>query len=281
MSVEFTIESLKDYSSSMDKSLIDWANENPKYDMILKKNEDSKGLYVFGRGSIRGFGIKFEKKLLKNLVHIRINVFASSTDWEMLYSVISYLTQKLKFKLYKDGEPFDYKSITSEQFVEAGKQQWNLDCSIVDSLLSKEDYIKLPNWDIDVVIYKTQYEGMKKSPDFVILLTKYLQERAYRMMNSRRAGIIEVNSGRRISVWNFDDFITQKVDMVSIINPLDEKDYAFVEWDKFIESEYITYEAIPRDNKGESYFFVEGLPENMRPDIFLYFKGISIDMNSI
>jgi hypothetical protein len=101
------------------------------------------------------------------------------------------------------------------------------------------------------------------------------------MMSSRRAVIIDVNSGRRISVWNFDDSITQKVDLVSIINPADEKDYAFVEWDKFIESEYITSEAIPKDNKGESYFFIEGKSEDKRPDIFSCFKGISIDMNSI
>jgi hypothetical protein len=267
--------------SEFETLIEEWASKNNKYSIYITKTDDSSKYIVFSKGSIRGFNVTFEKKLMFKKLNLRINACASFIDWETLYNFIEFFRGKYRVRLFEEGVLQKPADITNLHFINHAKSEASMMSNLFEKLLENQDYIKLPVWDFDLVIHRNDYDKFKKQQNFIDAISDFLQEKSYRLMHSRRAEIIKVDSGSLISVWNFDDALIESVNYIALSNPSGEDGSIFIKWEDFIHSSFVRLDTIPRDNGQVPYYFIYGIDVKTSFDAFESFKVITVDMSKL
>lgn len=276
MSVEYSVKfgifkkiNLEEMISVWEKSL-----SNKVY---YNCSDDSSSYIFFVKGSIRGFSVNRTEKN-KNELTIRSNYYSSQEDAELVCSFIKFLNKGYNAKIFnEDGSLI--KSIDIDE-IQSRIMDYN-SLQFFERIFESENYMNLPLWDIDIVIYKSDFDRMKQSCDFPDNFNKYLKDKAYKIFLSRRAAQIKIDSGTIISVWAFDDMVVYPVDIIAMTNPLIAEEHVFVKWDDFINSEFVTYETIPLGKEQGNYYFVNKIGENLFSTVFEAFRGIEVSAESL
>lgn len=236
---------------------------------MVEHQESGQAFCFFTRGSIRGFYVRMEEKRKLN---IRVNHFASESDAEMVMDFIGFLLEKGAVVRHEEGRLVRRGDLTRKHF----EKELMGDVVLFDAMLLRADekYVNLPLGDVDVTLWRTDYERLRESPQ---ALRKHLQEKAWRLFHSRRASGYLLEKKYRMTIWLCDDMVTEPIDVIMLQNPKDEKDFFFVQWKDFAAQPGVYYETIPRQ-KEDVYYFVGGISAEDIEGLFSACRDVAFDL---
>lgn len=109
-------------------------------------------------------------------------------------------------------------------------------------------------------------------------MINYLSGKAFLYMNSRRAGIIELENKKTISVYNFDNVIMHETDYIAISKEKMIR-FLYLSWDSFINSKLFELDQIPEDKDGAYFFIKEITDEGKFAEIIDRFQSVSVPLD--
>ncbi len=264
MSLEYTAKFGVAKAFSLKAIVENWNRKIP-YDVLSKCTDDEENFMFFAKGSIRGCRVYTE---LKNELTVKLNIYASQKDAEIAYMFLDFISNEYSAKIF--GENGELKAgITPEEIMAESSVISGLD--FLGAMLSREDHMVLPQWDVPLFVYKSKYEEMKRSGNFPDNFNQYIQEKALKLFQARRAKQIQIPDGRLISTWSFDDTIVLPCDLIVVGTDVESEDYLFVKWDDFIRSEFVSYEVIPLGKDAGDCYFISELDDSLFDQAFEYF----------
>lgn len=277
MSVEYDVIINNSIYNGFETFLEEWLKQSGFENSSINKTDDSKKYFVFSKSSIRGLVITKVEKFLKKDLHIRLSSLSSKSDWLMLYSLIDYINIKNKTKVLEEGKILKRSTINKEYFLRMAEDDQKGGFNLVKTLFEKENYVKFPLWDVDLVIWKDCFDKLNDSNS----LARYLEEKAFRVYFARRAGVITLEGNVQLSVWDFNDVIFGKVNYITISEDVSKEELFFVPWKEFLTSNFVKYDTIPRNKNELPYYFIYGIDRSMVGEAFEYYKTLSISMEDI
>lgn len=227
-----------------------------------------KAALLFTRGSIRGVSVYDEEKGLR----IRVNHFASQADADLVRAFLGLLLEKGMSVKHESGERLRSGDLTEQRF----NEELVSDIGLFDALLINkgEEYLSLPLWDADVILWRIHYEQLREDPEAV---RTYLQERAWRLFHSHRASSFSLEKKLRMAVWSYLDTIIQPVDAIAVSNPDENvKEVLIVRWEDFTALDGIHYEKVPR-GKEDFYYWVQAIPAGAQSAAFEACRTVAFD----
>jgi hypothetical protein len=176
-----------------------------------------------------------------------------------------------------EGKILKRSTINKEYFLRMAEDDQKAGFNLVKTLFEKENYVKFPLWDVDLVIWKDCFEKLNDSNS----LARYLEEKAFRVYFARRAGVITLEGNVQLSVWDFNDVIFGKVNYITISEDVSKEELFFVPWKEFLTSNFVKYDTIPRNKNELPYYFIYGIDRSKVGEAFEYYKTLSISMEDI
>lgn len=250
--------------------------KHDKQELYYHCSDEKDAYLLFAEGSIRGISVRQEKK---NELCIRCNVLTSDTDTGLLHKFLNWLAAAHRARIYhEEGMRVNGVSLTYE----AVKKQLagNQSLGLLEALLSKEEYVKLPVWDADVVVYKDTYNAMKCETGYPANLYEYLEEKAFRVFQARRAKQIKTQYSV-ISVWAYDDALIYPSRIIAVNDPSNENEPVFIAWEYFFTCPYLKYEIIPISEENGSYYFIYEITGTAISDAFSYFNQNTVPISQL
>ncbi|MDR2654469.1 MAG: hypothetical protein LBC56_00125 [Oscillospiraceae bacterium] len=251
MSVEYTVK-LGPFSKANCKDIAEsFAGMYRGIEFTTK--DDGNYAFFFCRDSIRGFSLWREKP---RVFTARMNHMSSPSDKDKFREFLLFLLSAFKASvLGEDGGKLKAGDITTKEIAkgeDGGK--------LLETILQVNDYLTLPLCDSAVVVYKNEYEAMKQDASFPENLLRILQERAKSVFFARRPSLFRLNeSCLTFVIWDYNDMLLSRTDLIAAANPADADDVAFVAWEDFMRIENARCLAIPATKAGEASYLVYGL----------------------
>ncbi|MCL1913278.1 MAG: hypothetical protein FWG10_05235 [Eubacteriaceae bacterium] len=243
---------------------------NSLHNVSIKADYIEDALCFFAEGSIKGFSVKnYKKRQMK----LRLEDLANGYDAQIASDFLQFTSKHYLGKIYgKHGERIN---LDEGEFLIANYLE-DL-AGFIEASLDKNKEATFGLFDAQFKIHPDEYLRLKSSSEFPENLKDYLQQKATKLFNARRAGNIQIANGMAVSIWSFDDMIVQPRDLVAIKSPTDDKDVVIVEWSDFIGSLLVPYEVVALNGVDECSYLVSGVDESQAAKIIEEFKKTAID----
>jgi hypothetical protein len=275
MSVEYTIKPGLFSKVDFEEILDGFKKLNPTVKAVM--SDDGSSAFFFREGSIRGMSLRRESA--RHFV-ARINHCASRADAEMMQDVLLFAIDTYNASvIHEDGKKLKRQDIAADTIYKSVDGF----SGFLEAIFAREAYVSLPLDDANSVVYKDEYEDLKSVSNFPQNLIVLLQERAKRLFYARRVNRFQLNdSGFVFSVWDYDDMLVCKTDLIALQNPSDEKDVIFVDWDDFAAHKKVSRLSLPSVSKDSPerwlVYGLGGLESYEAAEFFVSAKSLARDV---
>jgi hypothetical protein len=234
VSVEYELKLGKRGGNDLCTLLQSWAQETGiDIDTAIAFREGELGACVLVPGaSIRGFSVTSASHWLTLTLTVRINVCASSGDWRLLYSLLTFLLEREARGQHEDGTPLAIAELTAAASMEQWETHLRSGIRALQIVFQNDDseFVRLPNHRFPISVGRNEVPRSSCSREDLERFQALLQMRLDRYWQARDASTIELADGRRMIVWVGDAMLLEGVDLVVIPEQVDGEPSRVLPW---------------------------------------------------
>ncbi len=224
MSVEFYLSGNTLSAAEWNDVFHEWHEKSDfeLYDELeFEQAEENKGegedsvAYLWGKGSVRGVILNLEENGAK--LRMRLNAFASRTDWAMGYGVLRKGMEKGGGTLERErGDIYGMEKLTQGQAHEDAVAEFGAMLGMHLTLMKEKglDDVSLP-----VAFFGLRCRAedlMPGTPESIPEIEKQLANRVARYGEAFRGSVMTMNNGKKVATWALIPTVVGNVDFLMI-----------------------------------------------------------------
>jgi hypothetical protein len=193
--------------------LAPWASSQKlELEEAISYSERGRQAFVFAPGlSIRGFSVEQTGGLLTNRMHTRIHACASSADWQLLFSFLSYMTER-GAEIEDSGLGLSAGALAAEEAMRRWRFGFRRALRVIQILLHEraETQVWLPNPRFPVLVQGSAVPAGELPDDALHAIERTLVGEANGLARAQRDAAIQVG----------DATLTGQLDLIVVPEPV-------------------------------------------------------------